>query len=672
MTRGIYSKLAKNNIFKNRRIYFPFILSVILSTFMLYMISSLALNPNLKNIPGGKDLASILGLGRIVTSIFVFIFLFYTNSFIVKRRSKEFGLYGILGMEKKHVSKVVFLENAFILVFSLIIGLVVSVILDKLFFSILIKMIGEKVPLGFYISKESLIFTALFISAIFLLIYLNSLRHVHLSKPVELLNAGKVGEKEPKASILLTIIGIACLAAGYYISITTTNPMQALMLFFVAVVLVIIGTYLLFTTISITVLKMFKNNKSYYYKPKNFISTSNMLYRMKQNAVGLANIAILSTMVLVALSTSVSMWVGIEDLIDNRYPRDFVIKFKDSDEGSLDTDKYIDNVIQPKLKEYKVKEENKFSYKSTVFGGYIEDGEIKFVGTDTSPLSDISIIEIQSLEEYNANNNANYSVKDGEIVFLSTKKDVNYDKLKLKGQEFIVNDIDLKEKTIDLFANTIVDTKIIFVKDEKEQVRLVDLINRDMPRKSNLTQIYMFDTNLDKEGNIKLSKDLFNELESTMKNDNQINKTNLSFYAEVRDQQVDSFKGVYAGIFFIGLLVSALFLLATIIIIYYKQISEGYDDKDRFEILQKVGLDKDMVKQSINSQVLLVFFLPILVAFIHLAFAFPIIKRLLAMMMLSNVKLYIMSALAVCLVFALVYFIIYKVTSKIYYNIVKF
>ena len=659
MTRGIYSKLAKDNIFKNKKIYFPFIISVILSTFMLYIIHSLSLNPDLNKVMGGKDLQSILSFGVIVICFFILIFLFYTNSFIVKRRTKEFGLYGILGMEKRHVSKVIFLENAFILAFSLIIGLGLSIVFDKLFFLLATKMMATKAPLGFYISLKSLAFTAGFISLIFLLIFLNSLRYIHTSKPVELLNSGKVGEKEPKAQYFMTLVGLVMLGAGYYISITTKNPIAALMLFFVAVILVIAATYILFTTGSVSLLKTLKNNKNYYYRPEKFISTSSMIYRMKQNAVGLANIAILSTMVLVALSTSVAMWVGVNDLLDTRYPRENVFAIYESDEKEE-----IIEIINRRINKDKLPTIDKLEYESLTFPVKFTEEKVMLpddLGMLNNPLSDFSVLNILTLDDYNIICGTSEKLANNEVLIYSSKSAFDYKKLNIANRNLDVRVIE-ETKLPDLLANTVFDTKTMIVKDRE----LLDELATQVEEYSGFgntdkTHYIMFNTNLSKEENIKIVKEFQSDL------------SNYKGYTyESKSSNSESFKSLYAGLFFVGIFVSGLFLLATIIIVYYKQISEGLEDKGRFEIMQKVGLDKDMVKKSINSQILIVFFLPLIVAVIHLIFAYPIIKRLLAMLMLTNIKLYIISALAVVGIFGLIYYFIYKVTSKVYYDTVKY
>ena len=660
MRARIYARLAKDNIFKNKKIYLPFIFSVILSTFMIYIIHFLATDSSIRDTLGGADLQSILNFGVWTICIFVAIFLFYTNSFIVKRRKKEFGLYGVLGMEKRHVSIVVFMEQTFVLIISLVIGLLLSVLFSKIFYLLTLKIIGAEVSLGFKISFESMAFSAIYIGIIFILMFLNSLRFVHLSNPIELLNADKVGEKEPKAKIILSLIGLLFLGAGYYISITTKSPMAALGLFFVAVILVILGTYILFTTGSISLLKGLKRNKSYYYKAEHFISISSMIYRMKQNAVGLANIAILSTMVLVMLSTTISMWVGVDDLIVTRYPRELILKLANNDEKKEDARQ----IINQNILKSGVKVSDSLEYKLLDFPVIYEgEDENKLVPVNYDGTFNIkfSLINLVSLEDYNKATGSNEKLNEDEIFLYNAKDPFDHDNIVIADKKFKVKKIE-DMKFPDLLANIVFDSKIIIVKDDEIFNSLAQQIEKDMGGK-NFSNIYimMFNTDKSKSLNVDLYKDINSDLASSIDD----------FILESRSDSIHSFKSLYGGLFFIGIFLSLIFLVATIIIIYYKQISEGLEDKSRFEIMKHVGLDKDMIKKSINSQVLIVFFLPLLVAFVHLSFAFPIIKRLLRLLMLTNVMLYVKSMIIICLVFSLVYFIIYKITSKTYYNIVK-
>ena len=662
----VYLKLAKDNIKKNLNIYIPYIISCILSIFLIYTLHALKVNKDIGGVYGGEEIQGMLGFGVIVLMLFVVVFLFYTNSFIVKRRKKEFGIYGILGMEKIHVSKVVGLENLLISVISLAVGLGVGILFNKLAYLLLINMLGGSVKLGFTISWESIKFVLLFFIALFFVIFLNSIRYIHISNPVELLSGGNVGEKEPKSKGLFTILGLISLGAGYYISLTVKNPLSAMIYFFVAVILVIIGTYLLFTTGSITLLKLLKRNKSYYYKPKNFISVSSMIYRMKQNAVGLANIAILSTMVLVVLSTTVSLWVGIDDLVNTRYPKEIVMT------SSGDTD--IENIIRKDIPSIMSKNNltmrDEYSYSSAGIPVVIENEKV-LLPSDLEKrgtyLSGSDLLLILNLEEYNANNGTNYSLDQEEVIISYNRNKVDLKNIELASKTYKVKEPVEKLNIDDIYAKNVTNTIYMIVKDRQTMEDMVNDMYKVSPKnKTEISFNYLFNT----DGSSKENTDMFNEIKSIVKTNNRVANSG-ALYIESKSNSQDSFKALYGGLLFIGIFLSLQFLMATIVIMYYKQITEGMEDKERYRIMQNVGLDKDMIKQSIKSQVLIVFFLPLLVACIHLAFAFPIIRKLLILLMLQNTTIFIYSCLASIFVFSIVYFIIYRVTSRRYYNIVK-
>ncbi|MFM1536416.1 ABC transporter permease [Helcococcus ovis] len=654
---NVYLKLSIDNIKNNKKIYYPFILSSTLSIFLMYIITSFKFNPNIINIPFASGLMQILNLGSIVINVFVFIFLFYTNSFIIKRRKRELGLYGILGMEKKHVAKVVFYELFIIYLISLIVGFSVSLLLDKIMYLILLKMIGQGVKLGFYISYPSIIFVGEYISIVYLLMYVNSLRYIHLSKPIELLNSNKIGEKEPKAKFIFSIIGISLVGIGYYLSITTKNPLRAIPVFFVAVILVILGTYILFTTVSITIFKIMKKTKKIYYKPENFISISGMIYRMKQNAVGLANIAILSTMVLVGISTTFSLWIGVKSIVDTRYPKDIVMQINNI--HSTTESNNIDKIINEENKKMNIKSTDFTSYDYLSFSAKIIDGKISTVSTGFGAFTNSYLIDIVHLEDYNKNFNQNLELKNDEIFIFSEGNDKKIKNIEIFGKKYFVKNKLDKYNYIETSPHMMVNKFKIIVKDFEEFKKIL-LLTAEKGKHTRYRQIY-YNTNTSKEND----SELVHNITQSLKNTKHV------FDIEAKSTGEVELKSLYVGIFFIGIFLSVLFLIATIIIMYYKQIAEGIEDKSRFEIMQKVGLDKEMIKKSINSQILVVFFMPLIVAFIHLIFAFPLIKLLLGVLMLINIKLFIITTMASILIFSIVYYLIYKITSRVYYNSIK-
>lgn len=661
MNKLFYPKLALTNIKKNSKTYIPFLLTCVITIALFYDICSLAGNSGLDSMPGAGEMRMMLTLGTYVVGFFSIIFLFYTNSFLMKRRKKEFGLFNILGMEKRHVSLIIAFETLFTAVISLSLGFLIGISLDKLLFMAIGKMFDSNITLGFYISSSAIKTSLILFGLIFLFMYLNSIRQIKLANPIELLHSTEYGEKEPKSKWIMTILGIVCLSIGYYISLTTKNPITAMMLFFAAVILVIIGTYLLFTAGSVTLLKALKKNKKYFYQPNHFISVSGMIYRMKQNAAGLANICILSTMVLVMISTTFSLWIGMEDLTKQRYPRE-IVAYINANEEDIQT---IRDVSDQLLKDKNFEKENILDYRYVEFTGYQKEQSIL---TDRkniySNMTDaICTVMVTDLDDYNRSMNTNYTLDENEILLYGNRKKYEYDQFEVFDYKFKV-----KEQVDEFMGNgnsaaNVASGYFIVVKDKtivNDIYRLQKEVYGDYA--SNLYNYYGFDI----DASDTVIKEYYHSLVRNL------GDVGLEGYdVECKTISYAGFIALYGGFLFIGIFLSILFIMATILIIYYKQITEGYEDKERFEIMQKVGMDHKLVKKSINSQVLTVFFLPLVTAVIHLAFAFPIVSKLLSMLMLSDIELFIYCTLGCIGVFTLVYILIYSITAKSYYSIVK-
>lgn len=661
MNKLFYPKLALTNIKKNSKTYIPFLLTCVITIALFYDICSLAGNSGLDSMPGAGEMRMMLTLGTYVVGFFSIIFLFYTNSFLMKRRKKEFGLFNILGMEKRHVSLIIAFETLFTAVISLSLGFLIGISLDKLLFMAIGKMFDSNITLGFYISSSAIKTSLILFGFIFLFMYLNSIRQIKLANPIELLHSTEYGEKEPKSKWIMTILGIVCLSIGYYISLTTKNPITAMMLFFAAVILVIIGTYLLFTAGSVTLLKALKKNKKYFYQPNHFISVSGMIYRMKQNAAGLANICILSTMVLVMISTTFSLWIGMEDLTKQRYPRE-IVAYINANEEDIQT---IRDVSDQLLKDKNFEKENILDYRYVEFTGYQKEQSIL---TDRkniySNMTDaICTVMVTDLDDYNRSMNTNYTLDENEILLYGNRKKYEYDQFEVFDYKFKV-----KEQVDEFMGNgnsaaNVASGYFIVVKDKtivNDIYRLQKEVYGDYA--SNLYNYYGFDI----DASDTVIKEYYHSLVRNL------GDVGLEGYdVECKTISYAGFIALYGGFLFIGIFLSILFIMATILIIYYKQITEGYEDKERFEIMQKVGMDHKLVKKSINSQVLTVFFLPLVTAVIHLAFAFPIVSKLLSMLMLSDIELFIYCTLGCIGVFTLVYILIYSITAKSYYSIVK-
>lgn len=678
MSRFFYFKLAITNIKKNAKTYVPYMITSILTISMFYIICSLGNNPNITKACGTDSMKYVLFLGTWVCGIFAVIFLFYTNSFLMKRRKKEFGLYNILGMEKKHISMVVLCETLIMSIISLVLGLVVGILFDKLMLLVILSMFTVEIPLGFHISPESFPATLTLFTGIFVLIFLNSIRQIHLAKPIELLQGSTVGEKEPKAKWLIALIGAICLGSGYYISLTTTNPISALNMFFffIAVILVIIGTYLLFTAGSIVLLKALRKNKNYYYKTKNFISISGMIYRMKQNAVGLANICVLSTMVLVMISSTFSLWNGMNDVLNNFYPREFIFTptftpFEYSEESASDLKAWVNDTLD----ECNVKPKDITEYSYLNFA-VVQDKDTFIMDRDNPAYSNM-VNEIRNLffitlDDYNKMANSNETLEADEVLVYSNRDQYSYKEMKLSNKTLKIKETLKDFPNNNIMASNVASSHFIVVKDKS----VINDLNKIQNEKygdmaSSIQYYYAFNV----DANIEKIIDINNKFENKIKEMGTYGEnTNKYVYEgrfDCRESEKNDFIGMYGGLYFIGVFLGVLFIIATILIMYYKQISEGYDDKGRFEIMQKVGISHEEIKKSIHSQVLTVFFLPLIVAGIHVAFAFPFITRLLAILNLTNVKLFAMATVGGFLIFSVFYAVVYRITARSYYKIVS-
>lgn len=664
MNRMLYPKLAANNIKKNTKTYIPYIITCILTVAMYYIMESLSGNDGLKNIYGSEAVTTTLNLGSVITAIFAFIFLFYTNSFLTKNRKKEFGIFNILGMEKKHIAKVIAYENLYIVIISIGLGFLTGILLDKLMYLIIAKIVKAEIALGFYISKEAVLHTIILFGILFLLIFLNSLRMIHLSKPIELLKGGNVGEKEPKAKWFIALLGLGCLGAGYYISLTVENPVSALKLFFIAVILVIAGTYLLFTSSSIAFLKLLKKNKGFYYKTNHFISVSGMIYRMKQNAVGLANICILSTMVLVMVSSTASLIIGTEDLIMNRYPYEIAVY---SEEGNSENNEKILNIVKEVTKKENKNIKNEIKYSSLGFTAVFDDKDTFTLSNDYNLDNNFKNLFFITAEDYSNFIGKNVKLADDEVIIYSNREKYNEKKdyFKLFGKTYRI--IDRTDEFVEngMISANITSTHGIVVKDISVIKELYEKQKEVLEDDANGIEFYY---GIDIGGSKEEQKALYTNIKNEI---NAQSKELSSCTTECREFKRSDIYALYGSLFFLGMFLGLLFTMATVLIIYYKQISEGYEDKKRFEIMQKVGMSNQEVKSSIHSQVLTVFFLPLITAGIHVAVAFPIIRKILLMLSLTNTKLYIICTMASFLVFALIYGFIYLLTAKVYYRIVK-
>lgn len=660
----MYTKLAITNIKNNRQFYFPYLLTGIITVAMFYIMCALESNPGIQSMPGAKDLGLILRLGIGVIGIFAVIFLFYTNSFIIKRRKKELGIYNILGMEKRHIAKILSKEAFFTAIIAIGGGLVTGVLFHKLACMLLYRMIGFNGGITFSFSKKGVMITAILFAIVYLLTYIYDLFQVQLANPIELLQSGNKGEREPKTKAIMAVLGVLCLGTGYFIAITTKNPIKALTLFFVAVILVIIGTYLLFTAGSIALLKILRRNKGYYYQTKHFTSVSGMIYRMKQNAVGLANICILSTMVLVAVSTTVSLYVGVEDIMKEQYPNEINIRaYYDTGAPSEDS---IAPIVEKSVKESGRKIRHEEDYLELFFAAIKDQGQYSLDKEKVKTAGDrVSGFVVLTREDCKKKYNEEIPELAENEVALFTIKKTDMDTLVLENRSYHVKEIKQFQNTEDFetIADIMDEYYYVIVNDVQDMERLWQL-QKDIYQENSSS--ISRQVRLDIDGDSEQKKECFENIKTALGPE----QAKARILIDSRQSSLDEFYQIYGGFLFLGLFLGILFLMITVLIIFYKQISEGYDDKERFSIMEKVGMSNDEVKATIRSQVRTVFFLPILMAAIHVGMAFPMIKRLLSLFGLSNTALFAGCMAGTILVFVLIYLLVFLKTSKTYYKIV--
>lgn len=642
MNNFIYEKLAVTNLKNNRKTYVPYIFTGVLTVMMFYIIDALSRGKGITQ----DTLKICLQYATGVIVVFAVIFLFYTNSFLIKRRKKEIGVYNILGIGKRHIARMMAVETILTAGISILGGLVFGIIFGKLMYLLLLKILHNSVDMQFSVNGTAIVQTVILFAGIFLLTYLYNILQIQLVNPVELLHGGNQGEKEPKSRWLLVIVGVAALGNGYWIALTTEAPLEALLKFFVAVVCVIIGTYALFIAGSIVVLKILRKNKAYYYNPKHFTSVSGMIYRMKQNGAGLANICVLSTMVLVMVSTTVFLYAGMEDILDSRFPRDVSIVCNEADTNKEET---LQRLIKEQCEKAGVKITDRVRYRYGSMNAVLKGNNLEKV-EQYYPDNHFYYVEMITQEEYNRIEKKNVSLKEQEILTYTTNGKCGKKQINIAGQNYQVKK-ELSEMTSQPKSTAEMYKTLYIVFANAEQIERIESFS--YADKFNLKG----DDGKQKEALEQIQNEFYEKFpDGTM---------------ESRMLSRSSFYELYGGLFFIGIYLGSMFIMATVLIIYYKQISEGYDDRERYQIMQKVGMSKKEVKRSIRSQVLSVFFLPLVVAVIHVAVAFKVMTKILGVLNLTNVSLFAVCTIITIAVFAVFYIIVYSITAKEYYQIVN-
>ena len=669
----LYPRLAWSGIRKNKELYIPYLLTCIGMIMMYYIVSYLYTGTMLETVYGGAVMTTMMGLGRFVIGAFSVIFLFYTHSFLIRRRKKEFGLYSILGMNRGNLARILIWENLMVAGITLVTGILLGLLFSKLAELLMNYILLGKADYALRVNLQDIWQTLILYLVIFFLILLVTLWQIKAADPIQLLRSETEGEQPPKANWVLALAGLILLGAAYYMAVTIEDPISALLLFFVAVILVIIGTYLLFIAGSVTLCRLLQKNKRYYYRTNHFVSVSSMVYRMKRNGAGLASICILCTMVLVILTSTVCLYGGLEGTLRSRYPRNITTDNRAGSWQLLKEENFTParDAMEQVIAAHNLKTENILDYSATLFAGYLQDGVMK-LDTDTAPLfaegyNDVWQVFVVPLADYNRLMGAQEVLEPGELLMYTSKAGFKQDSIKIgegeqvwqvrKVQGFVDNGVDSMQ---------IIPSMFLFVEDVESFIQPMTAL-ADSYGNSLLSYhwIYGFDLDCTQEEQSTIYYEICGALSAL-----EAQGIPISFSEESVAVQRYSFYQLYGGLFFLGIMLGLVFVVATTLIMYYKQISEGYEDQGRFEILQKVGMTGREIRKSINSQVVTVFFLPLAVAGIHLAFAFPFLYRLLLMMGFSNLKLLVQVAVAAYLLFGVGYVLVYRITSKAYYHLV--
>lgn len=670
MKKSLYPRLAIIGMKKNKRLYIPYLITCIGMVMMFYIIHSLSYSPVVKGIHGGTNLQMTLSLGKFVVAVFALIFLTYTNSFLSRRRNKEFGLYNILGMDKQGIARIIVWESLFVALIGLGIGSILGILLSKLAELALLNMVHENIDYRFYLKPEAIEYTFLLMGGIFLFLMIKSLFQVCKKKPLELLHSESVGEKPPKGNVFMAIIGAIMLGIAYYMAVTIQSPLKAMLLFFLAVVLVIIATYILFTVGSVVLCKTLQKNKGYYYKKNHFVSVSTMAYRMKRNGAGLASICILSTMVLVMFASTASLYFGAEDSLNNRFPRqsEIMVCYRDYEDIKGECAEGFRKNFEEVLEQAGVTPENVLEFQYADITGLLCGDYIKTDADNNVEVlnhyDDLRQIYFMTVVDYNRIMGSDYRLNPGQVLCATTRCEYKKDRITIGPVSFeIAQQI---EKAYYLGDSMIspVSSMVLILSDWQEIDALAKLV--DYSGFPQLSGQYIFSYDLN-ESDARVME-VFRILRNAQAG---FSDERFHFIGSCLPIDREDFYSTFGGLFFIGIILSILFMSATVLIIYYKQISEGYEDQNRFDIMMKVGMTKKDIRKTINSQVLTTFFAPLLFAGLHICFAFPMVWKVLQIFQFYNLPLAFGVFLLAYAVFAVFYVLVYKKTANSYYSIVS-
>ena len=675
MKRGLYARLAWTGMVKNKRLYLPYGLSAAGMVLMFYILTGLSGSPVLEHMSGGGSSAIILRLGTVVIAVFALIFLFYTHSFLIRRREREFGLYNVLGMGKGSIARILLWETAITYGLTTGTGLLLGVVLYKLAELGMVRLLRVPVTYTLTVSVSSLLAAAALFAVIHTLILLNSLRQLHGVSAVALLRSESVGEKPPRAQWVLTAAGVVLLGGAYALAVSIKEPLAAFLWFFAAVIMVILATYLLFISGSVTLCRGLQRNKKYYYRPQHFVSVASMTYRMKRNGAGLASVCILATMVLVMISSTTCLYVGQEDAVNARYPRDLSVKVY-GDRYLLDSEKLtqVRQGVESTVFNFGGQTSNVATYREISVSGLPDGGDLRLGNAGASAADSTHVIHIYfvPLEEYNAVTGQSLTLEDGQVYVAALRTEFHSDTLSIDGG--MTRHV-MKREIPALVGAAVADitpSLTVVVPDFEQFVpELQSYLTNKYGWYPTATWHYAFDTDLpenqqaDMDGVTPNLKDALDDYLAGVSSD-----WGVGVSVESKAGNRADFYGTYGGLFFLGIMLSIVFIFAAVAILYYKQLSEGYEDQSRFDIMQKVGMTKGDIRRSINSQLLTVFYLPLLMAGLHLCFAFPFIHKLLMLFNLDNRGLLVGTTAVSFAVFAALYALVYKLTGNAYYHIV--
>ena len=684
MKTGFYLRIALDNIRKNTRLYIPRILAEAGLLGCFYIMITLSMDRRLSEALGGAYLSAFMSFGAVVIGLLSLILILYINSFLMKRRKSEYGLYNVLGMEKRHIIRVLFTESFITSVISVLAGLLFGTLFYKASSLLICRLFQAEIVAGFYYlaAPTVLIAAVIFFGMDLFAFAVNSIAILR-QKPVELLAGKHAGEKEPRVRWLLLVIGVISLGAGYMIALMVQSPLKALFLFFLAVILVIIGTYCLFVTGTTFILKCLQKNKKYYYNKRHMPAVSGLLYRMKQNAVGLASIAILATGVLVMISTTVSLYSGVQDTVDNNYPQQLYLSAyqKNGEEISHISFDELSGIVEEAANQNGVEIESIDNTRMLTVSYLMRNNALlarteAYGGWEPEELTSVIFITESTYtnlraQTYFTTDERNPGLGKDEIAFcriMSTVHDLGDvpETLTIAGKEYRVRDV-LSYFPVNTNFGNIVDVVGIVVSDE-EVLNDIYLAQKEAYGKyaseyASRIGVTFADEEAANAAGAQISEDVAEELESRYPDE-------LSYTLDTKWESLHNTLDMYSTFLFLGILLGFVCLFSTILIIYYKQISEGYDDRDRFQIMEKIGMEAREVRKTIENQLVLQFFLPLITAAVHTAFAFPILLKLLKILMLSNTQLFVVCTLITLAVFALVYTAVYFLTARTYYKIV--